>query len=256
MGKRALVCGASRGIGQAAAHELAALGAEVVLIARDKGLLDEVLATLPNAYNQNHSALALDLKDRASLKREVQRVIENDSLHILINNAPGPAPGQLIHASEEELTDAFSLHLLTAHLLTQMLVPGMSKAGYGRIINIVSTSVRQPLKGLGVSNTIRGAVASWSKTLAEELAPLGITINNILPGATTTERLQQIIGNKAIKAGLSREEIEAEMRQEIPAGRFAEPSEIASAVAYLATPAASYITGTNLCVDGGRTRAL
>jgi len=257
VGKRALVCGASRGIGRAAAHELAALGAEVVLLARDRGQLEEVRATLPTPQSQHHSYLALDLLERSLLGATIQKTIDQiGPINILINNTGGPPPGALLNAEEEHLVQAFSLHLLSAHLLTQLLVPGMRESRYGRIINVLSTSVRQPLPGLGVSNTIRAAMSSWSKTLAEELAPHGITVNNVLPGATNTDRLRAIIDGKARRGERAKEEIEEEMRREIPVGRFADPSEIAGAIAYLASPAAAYITGTNMCVDGGRTKAL
>ena len=133
---------------------------------------------------------------------------------------------------------------------------GMKQAGYGRIINIISTSVKQPLKGLGVSNTIRAAVANWAKTLSLELAPFGITVNNVLPGATKTQRLSSLIEAKSVKTGHSIESLEQEMKAEIPMARFAEPAEVAAAVAFLASPAAAYISGINVPVDGGRTGCL
>jgi 3-oxoacyl-[acyl-carrier protein] reductase len=175
---------------------------------------------------------------------------------ILLNNAGGPPGGPLLEAETPALLRAFTNHLLCNQVLAQLLVPGMKESGYGRIINIVSTSIRQPIRGLGVSNTVRAAVASWAKTLSSELAPFGITVNNLLPGATRTDRLLQIIRDRARAAGKTEEEIEDEMRREIPAGRFAEPEEIAAAAAFLSLPAAGYITGISLAVDGGRTLAL
>jgi 3-oxoacyl-[acyl-carrier protein] reductase len=176
--------------------------------------------------------------------------------HVLINNTGGPKAGEAISADTAEYLRAFSNHLICNQILVQAVVDGMTKAGYGRIINIISTSVKQPLRGLGVSNTIRGAVASWAKTLATELGMFGITVNNVLPGATKTERLFSLFRTKAEASGRKLEEIEAEWLKEIPAGRFAEPEELANAVAFLASPLASYINGINVPVDGGRTGCL
>ncbi len=181
---------------------------------------------------------------------------DNDPVHILVNNTGGPPPGTVIEARPEEFTTAFAQHLICNQILVQAVVPGMQAAGYGRIINIISTSVKQPIAGLGVSNTIRGAVASWAKTLASELAPFGITVNNVLPGMTRTQRLDSLIASKAEKTGKTIEQITQEMIREIPAGRIGMPHEFAAAVAFLASPAASYITGINLPVDGGRTLCL
>jgi 3-oxoacyl-[acyl-carrier protein] reductase len=178
------------------------------------------------------------------------------TLHILINNTGGPAGGPVFSASLDEFESAFTQHLKSNHMLAKAVVPSMKTAGYGRIINIISTSVKQPLDGLGVSNTIRGAVANWSKTLANELGEFGITVNNVLPGATGTERLTQIINNKANKTGKTVEEVTKIMQSAVPVKRFAKPEEIANAVAFLASPAASYINGVNLPVDGGRTKSL
>jgi 3-oxoacyl-[acyl-carrier protein] reductase len=145
---------------------------------------------------------------------------------------------------------------LCNHILAQAVIEGMKTSGYGRIINVISTSVKQPIKGLGVSNTIRAAVANWSKTLSFELAPFGITVNNVLPGATMTQRLSSIIDSKASKTGITIEKAKQQMLDEIPAKRFAEPFEIANAIAFLASPAAAYITGINIPIDGGRTASL
>ena len=257
LGKQALVCGSSQGIGKAAAIELAKLGATVTLVARDAGKLKEVLASLDTFHQQKHHYLTADFDHPETLKANVNEYIrQNGTFHILINNTGGPPAGKIETALEQEFIQTFSNHLLCNHILMQAVVEGMKQAGYGRIINVISTSVKQPLKGLGVSNTIRAAVANWSKTLAGELAPYKITVNNVLPGATYTQRLKSIIDNKSKLGSVTMEIVTKEMTAEIPMNRFAEPEEIANAIAFLASPAASYITGINLPVDGGRTLCL
>lgn len=253
-GKTALVCGSTQGIGRASAELLASMGATVVLLARNAEKLTEVVAALPRPVGQAHQFLVADFSAVAELQQVVgDWITAGHAAHILVNNTGGPPAGPIATASTEAFLSAFHSHLLANHHLVQALVPGMRAAGYGRIINIISTSVKQPLKGLGVSNTIRAAVANWAKTLSLELAAAGITVNNVLPGATSTQRLQNIIDNKAAKSGHAQEEVTAEMLAEIPAGRFGAPEEIAAAVAFLASPAAAYINGINLPVDGGRT---
>lgn len=256
-GKRALVCGSSKGIGKACAIELAAHGASVVLVARSRDTLSQVVSQLDVSRGQRHTAIAVDISHEVELITAVNNTVENDGpVHVLVNNTAGPAAGHLTESSAESLMQAFAAHVLTAQRLTKLLAPGMEHQHYGRVINIISTSVKQPIEGLGVSNTIRGAMASWSKTLATELAPRGITVNNVLPGATETERLEAIITKNAQVKGLSEDQVRKNMAAEIPLGRFATPQEIANAVVFLASPAASYITGTSILVDGGRTRAL
>jgi 3-oxoacyl-[acyl-carrier protein] reductase len=256
-GKKAIVCGSTQGIGKASAVELALLGAEVTLIARNKDKLQEVVKSLPANHAQNHNFLIADFSDTESVRVAIDNFSSGGKVaHILVNNTGGPPGGAAVDASVNEFVSAFSAHLLCNQILVQTMVPGMKKAGYGRIINVISTSVKIPIRGLGVSNTIRGAVANWSKTLSVELAPFGITVNNVLPGASMTGRLESIISAKAEKSGKSREEIVKEMVAEIPAGRISEPEEVAAAVAFLATPAAGYINGVNVPVDGGRTGSL
>jgi 3-oxoacyl-[acyl-carrier protein] reductase len=256
VGKRALVCGSTQGIGKAAAEELAKLGATITLLARNESALKEGLAGLNTEHGQNHQYLVADFSNPIGLQAIIEAHISKNTYHILINNTGGPPAGQAITADLDAFRVAFDQHLVCNQILVQALVDGMKHSAYGRIINIISTSVKLPIPGLGVSNTIRGAVANWSKTLAGELGPFGITVNNVLPGATSTQRLSTIIENKANKQGKSIEEIEEEMKQEIPAKRFAEASEVASAIAFLASPAASYVNGINLPVDGGRTGCL
>jgi 3-oxoacyl-[acyl-carrier protein] reductase len=255
-GKRAIVCGSTQGIGKASAIELASLGANITLVARDKEKLKSVLKELPLNHQQTHTFLVADFNFPEVLKTSIVQYAAGETVHILVNNTGGPPPGQAIDASAEEFIKAFSSHVLCNQILVQALAPGMKKAGYGRIINIISTSVKMPIRGLGVSNTIRGAVANWSKTLSIELGPFGITVNNVLPGATMTGRLESILKTKAEKSNINFEEAKQEMISEIPAGRISESYEVAAAVAFLASPAAGYINGINVPVDGGRTGSL
>lgn len=254
--KNALVCGSTAGIGKASAMELALLGAHVTLLARDKEKLQETLAQLPNNGNQEHDYQVADFNHPKKLKEMIVEATFHKSYHILVNNTGGPKGGPIFAAEVDEFIKAFSQHLVCNQILVQNVVPGMKEAGYGRIINIISTSVKQPIDGLGVSNTIRGAVANWSKTLANELGAFGITVNNVLPGFTATDRLDDIVANTAKKRNQSEKEAVAFMKGLVPARRFATPEEIAYTVAFLAGPSAGYINGINLPVDGGRTKSL
>ncbi|MCA9306472.1 MAG: SDR family oxidoreductase [Phycisphaerales bacterium] len=252
-GKRALVCGGSKGIGLACAHELASLGATITLLARDAEAMKLACASLPTPKSQSHAYLVADFYNSNALKNTIDDAIKKSQRYeILINNTGGPPGGQAVDARPDEFARAFEAHLLCNQVLTQALLPGMKAAGFGRIINIISTSVKAPIPGLGVSNTIRGAVANWAKTISIELAPFNITVNNVLPGFTDTERLSSLISTRAGKQGATENEVADLMRASVPMGRFAKPEEIAAAVAFLASPAASYISGINLPVDGGR----
>jgi 3-oxoacyl-[acyl-carrier protein] reductase len=253
--KNALVCGSTQGIGKATAMALAAEGVNVTLVARNEDKLKQVLAELPST--ENHNYIVVDFSNPEKLKDKVSSYInENNGFHILVNNTGGPKGGPVFSATIEDFENAFTQHLKCNHILVQAVVPFMKSEGFGRIINIISTSVKQPLDGLGVSNTIRGAVANWSKTLANELGSFGITVNNVLPGATETERLSEIIKNKSSKIGVSEEDVANAMKNNVPAKRFAKPEETANAITFLASEAASYINGINLPVDGGRTKSL
>ena len=253
--KNALVCGSTAGIGKATAMVLAAEGVNITLVARNEEKLKQVLSKLPS--HRNHNYIVADFSNPEELKDKVTSFINNhNGFHILINNTGGPKGGPVFSAAIEDFESAFTQHLKCNHVLAQTVVPFMKTEGFGRIINIISTSVKQPLDGLGVSNTIRGAVANWSKTLANELGSFGITVNNVLPGATETERLSEIIKNKSSKIGASEEDVSNAMKNTVPAKRFAKPEETANAITFLASEAASYINGINLPVDGGRTKSL
>ncbi len=255
-GKKALICGGSRGLGLASAIELAHLGAEITLLARTEKLLQENVAILKSISNLNHDYLIGDLSDLENLEPVIVKYLEDASWQILLNNTGGPPGGNLIDANPTDLVIAFKRHIVASQQLMQWILPGMKAEDYGRIINIVSTSVRQPIKSLAVSNTIRGAMASWSKTLSNELAETGITVNCILPGTTSTERIEEILHSRMKIYGYTYEEARNLMMQEIPMGRFAEPKEIGQVVAFVASPAASYMTGTVIPVDGGKIKSI
>jgi 3-oxoacyl-[acyl-carrier protein] reductase len=256
-GKKALVCGSTQGIGKAVALQLAASGASVTLFARNEEKLKQVINELPSKKGQDHHYLVADFLEPEEVREKVAgQVAVGNTFGIIINNTGGPAPGTALDASIVDYMKGFNAHLISYQHIVQALVPGMKKAGYGRIINIISTSVKVPIPGLGVSNTIRGAVAGWAKTLAAELAPYGITVNNILPGNIKTGRLDLIFEKRASDAGITAEEYTRQAKAGIPARRLADPSEIAYAAAFLASPQAAYITGINLPVDGGSTPCL
>lgn len=250
-----MVCGASQGIGAATAHELAELGAQVTVLSRSEEKLAEVIKTLPGSQSR-HGMIVVDLGNAAKVERFVKDELKSGPIDILVCNAGGPPGGPLLDAKPETFLKGLENHILANNLMAQTVVPGMKEKGYGRIINIISTSVKVPIPNLGVSNTIRGAVASWAKTLATELGPSGITVNNVLPGFTETPRLEALKEAAAERLEKSVDEVEAMWKNSVPMKRFADPREVAAAIAFLATPAAGYINGINIPVDGGRTGCL
>lgn len=253
-GKTAVIGGSTQGIGLAVAQELASLGATCILLARNETEMEAIVKfKLDTASQQNHRYEVADFSRPENVRTAIKAVVAAGPVHILINNTGGPPPGPAAEATEEAFLAAFNQHLICNHILVRAVLPAMKEAGYGRIINIVSTSVKIPIKNLGVSNTIRGAVASWAKTLSNELGQYGITVNNILPGLTKTQRLESLILSNAAKRNVAREVVEQEMLDEIPAKRFAEASEVAAVAAFLATPAAAYLNGISIPVDGGKT---
>lgn len=255
-GKNALVCGSTQGIGLAAAIELSILGASCVLMARNETALQDALQKLDTSNRQQHTFLIADFSKPHEVKTAIDTYVKENDIHIVINNTGGPKAGPIVEAEEEAFRIAFNQHVICNQIITKAVIPGMKKAGYGRIINIISTSVKIPLNNLGVSNTIRGAVASWAKTMANELGQFNITVNNILPGMTKTGRLESLMANIAATKNISTEEVSKNMQAEIPMKRFGEPSEIAAVVAFLASPAAAYVNGTSIPVDGGRTGSI
>lgn len=256
-GKRAIACGSTQGIGRACAMQFAELGAEVLLVARREDALREVCDALPAKHGQKHGALCADFTKPENVRAKVEAFLKKTGpVHILLNNTGGPPHGAIVDVEPEAFVTAFRMHLVCNQLLVQAVLPGMKAEGFGRIINIISTSVKEPIKGLGVSNTTRWAVAAWAKTMAGEVAPFGITVNNILPGFTATARLDELFEARAESGGTSADEVRRQAVTQIPAGRLARPEEIAAAAGFLASPAASYVTGINLPVDGGRTGSL
>jgi 3-oxoacyl-[acyl-carrier protein] reductase len=254
--KTAVICGSSQGIGLAAAKELALNGANCILLARNPEALQKAVAELSVSRDQHHEWLAADFSDSQLVEEAIKKIVIRQRVQILINNTGGPKAGPVIEAPVEAFEQAFKQHLINNQILVQTVVPGMKDTGYGRIINIISTSVKTPLANLGVSNTIRLAVASWAKTLANEIGQFNITVNNLLPGLTQTQRLDELVKHSASAAKKDQEMVESQLKESIPMKRFGNPDEIANVIAFLASPAASYVNGTNIAVDGGRTPAL
>jgi 3-oxoacyl-[acyl-carrier protein] reductase len=254
--KNAVICGSSQGIGLAAARELAANGANCILMARNPETLNPAVNSLSGSGRQQHRGIDVDFTNPASVELAIKKLSGELRVDILVNNTGGPKAGPILHASADDFEAAFRQHLVCNQILVQAVVPGMREAGYGRIINIISTSVKTPLANLGVSNTIRLAVASWAKTLANEIGRFNITVNNILPGLTETQRLEDLVKHSASAQKIDPSVVEAQLKESIPMKRFGRPEEIAQVIAFLASPAASYVNGANIPVDGGRTPAL
>ena len=254
-GRRALICGASGGIGAATAKAMAAAGANVVVSARSEAALQALVRELHDLGPGQHAALPMDLEQGDAIDAAVQQLLADGPVHILVNNAGGPPGGPLLAASTEEFLPAFQRHLHASHRLVQALAPGMESEGYGRILQIISTSVKEPIPNLGVSNTLRGAMASWAKSLSRELAPC-ITINNVLPGFTDTPRLDALAQSIEAKTGRSVEEVQRGWMDQVPIDRLIDPMETAIALTFLALPSSGAIRGVSLAVDGGRLRSI
>lgn len=255
-GKYAIVCGSTQGIGLAIAEELALMGANCTLIARNEEGLKSAIQILDIALRQQHNYLVADFTRPDELRKIIDEHMGKYPAHILINNTGGPPGGPITEATEDDFINTFNQHLVCNHILAKAVIPSMKKEKFGRIINIISTSVKIPLKNLGVSNTIRGAVASWAKTMANELGRFNITVNNVLPGFTNTQRLSTLIDNIAKKENVRADVVVGSMKKEVPMKRFGETAEIAAVAAFLASPAAAYVNGVSIPVDGGRTGSI
>lgn len=254
--KTAVVCGATQGIGFGIAQELAKEGVSLILIARNKKKLEGCVNALVNP--EKHTFVCVDFTNPKKFQSILFKYFQKNkpAVHILINNTGGPKSGPIKNAELSEFTNAFNMHVLCNQILTTLVVPSMKKLNYGRIINIISTSVKIPIAGLGVSNTIRGAVANWAKTMANELGGFKITVNNILPGYTNTGRLNSLFEKMSTSQKKPIKEIKENIINNVPLKRLGEVNDIAHLVTFLASERASYISGVNIPVDGGRTGSL
>lgn len=254
LGKNAFVGGSSKGIGWASAVELALMGANVTLVARSEEALIQKVTLLANNGKQKHDFLVLDYQNIKEVESKISSL--KKEYHILINNTGGPTGGNIIEESPEKFEIVFRQHVLINQILAQAFVPFMQSEGFGRVVNIISVSVKQPIIGLGVSNTIRWAVASWAKTLSKEITGNGITVNNVLPGYTLTDRLIEVNKMRAESLKISVNDLEKQLLVNVPIGKFATAEEVAAAVAFLCSPSAGAINGVNIPVDGGLSATL
>ena len=250
-GASVVVCGGSDGIGKSCAILFANNGANVTIVARDKSKIENVINGLNSDQGQSHNLVCVDFNDPNELQRVIHDKLDKE-IDILINNSGGPHGGLLEDSSLEEFKVAFDRLMLSSQVISSFALRNMKKQKYGRIINIISTSIKQVIPGLGVSNTIRGAVAQWGKTLALEVGEYGITVNNVLPGYTKTDRLAELSLEKSKALNITQDKIEEIWAESTALKRLAMPEEIAHSILFLASDKASYITGHNLAVDGGR----
>lgn len=248
-GRTALVCGSSKGIGRSCALMLARAGAKVIACART---IEDLSSLIEEMHGEGHKAIELDLEDLD----EVEKVVSGLGIvHILVNNSGGPPGGPLLENELDDFEGPFRRHLHASHVITKALVPKMESEGTGRIVNIISTSVREPIDNIGLSNTLRGAMASWSKSMSRELPPC-ITINNILPGFTDTDRLGSLADSISQRTGRSVDDVQDGWMSSVPIQRLIDPMETAAAVTWLCLPSSSGVRGVSLAVDGGRMRSI
>ena len=250
-GKNALIGGSSKGLGLAIARQLAVSGANVTLMARSKTTLKKVVDQLDTNSNQKHQFLVVNFSDFDDFGSKMKNFFTNNKIDILINNTQGPSPGSAIEKSIDDYQNAFDLLFKCAVFTCNLALPHMQKQKWGRIVNVSSISVREPLSYLALSNSLRAALVTWAKSLSIEIASDNITINNTLTGYFDTERIAEINAQKAKKMGIPETEVRSAMISAIPAKRIGHPDEYANLVCFLVSDQASYITGTNIPIDGG-----
>ena len=255
-GKRALIGGSSRGIGKAIAQQLAESGASVTLMARNEEKLKTIIAKLPVSEGQKHNYLLIDFNEFDDYKKTISRFFETHEIDILVNNTQGPKAGGVMDIEVSDYQEAFDLLFKSIVFTTQLALPQMIKNKWGRIINVASISVKEPLSYLALSNSIRAAMVTWAKTLATDIAQHQITVNSILTGYFDTERIKDLNTTKALQLGISTDEVRHNMEQQVPMKRIGDPKEYAFLVAFLASEQASYITGTQIPIDGGLLKSL
>ena len=256
-GRVAFVAAASKGLGRAIAEELAAEGAELAICARGEGALSETARSIAKSSGRDPLTLAGDVSDRPTVESMIEKTIARfGRIDILVTNAGGPPSGKFESLTPGMWDSATALTLMSVVNLVRAVLPGMKERGYGRIINVTSIAVKQPVDGLMLSNSLRAAVTGFARTLANEIAPLGITVNSILPGYTRTERVEQLSEAAAKREGITREAALGRWESEIPMGRLGDPREFAAVAAFLASDRASYVTGQSIAVDGGWIRSL
>jgi len=254
--KIALVAASSKGLGRASAEAIAQEGGKVTICARDEAALNKTAAEIVAATGAEVLAIAADMASAADIQKVVQRTVDRfGGLHILVSNAGGPPPGYFPDFDDAQWDSAINLSLMSTVRLIRAVLPYMKQAQWGRIINVTSISVKEPIDNLVLSNSIRAAVHGLAKTLANQVGKDGITVNNVLPGYTLTDRVKQLAVALAEQRGTTPEEVVANLGTPIPLGRVAQPEEFGAVVAFLASEKASYITGSSIPVDGGYIKA-
>ncbi len=248
MKRAVIVCGGSKGIGASISRKLIEKGFRVICLSRSSGELSDLLTDM-----SNFRFLECDLSSSISREKVISELVMEENLWGLVNNASGPGAGSLQESSVDDFITAFNLHLFASAELTKSVVPIFQKNGAGRIVNIISVTAKVPIQKMGISNTLRGAMLNWSKTLSKELGPINITVNNVLPGYTETQRLIEVIDNVSKKDSVSREDYRRNLVNQIPLGRFGRPEEVAAVAVFLFSDEASFVSGASIPVDGGWT---
>ncbi len=256
LGKKALVGGSSKGIGKAIAEQLASSGASVTLMARNEEDLKSVVSKLDTEQGQKHGYLLVDFSDFERLREVLKEFFQTNNIDILVNNTQGPEAGGALEKRVEDYQNAFNLLFKSVVLTTELAIAHMQRNQWGRIINVASISVKEPLNYLALSNSIRAAVVTWAKSLSIDVGKDNITVNNILTGYFDTDRIAQLNSKKAEKMGISPTEVRAEMEERVPAKRIGKPEEYGYLVTFLASDKAAYISGTNIPIDGGLLKSL